>query len=115
MNNLKIYKSALAVLAASSILLLCGCSNSKEENKKNDEKPCTHLTIYFENSPITFKECEGYNISTTGHGSSSEITYTIKKDDLKIVTGTTAIYNKYYIYHSIVDELLNQEPIQKVK
>ena len=115
MKNLKIYKSALALLTATSILLLCGCSSSNEERKKSKEESCTHLTIYFENTPITFKECEGYDISTTGHGSSSEITYTIKKDNSTIISGTTTMYNEYYVYHSVADELINQESIQKSK
>lgn len=112
MENLKIYKSALALVTATSILLLCGCNSSKKENK---ETSCTHLTVYFENKPVTFKECEGYDISTNMHGSSSEISYTIKKDNLKIISGTTTIYNKYHIYHNVVDELLNQESAQKTK
>jgi len=118
MKNLKIYKSALALLTATSILLLCGCSSSKNENQENktkDESACTHLTVYFEDTPITFKECEGYDISTNMHGSSSEINYIIKKDNSVIISGTTTMYNKYYIYHSVADELINQESIQKSK
>ena len=115
MKNLKIYKSALAILTATSILLLCGCNSSKKENKENKETSCTHLTVYFEDKPVTFKECEGYDISTSMHGSSSEISYTIKKDNLKIISGNTAIYNKYHIYHNVVDELINEESAQKSK
>lgn len=115
MKNLKIYKSALALVTATSILLLCGCQSSKKENQERKEKPCTHLTVYFEDSPVTFKECEGYDISTTFHGSSSEVSYNIKKDNFKIITGITALYNDYHVYHSVADEILNQESIKKSK
>ena len=115
MKNLKIYKSALALLTATSILLLCGCSSTKEEKKESKEKSCTHLTIYFEDIPITFKECEGYDISTRRFGSSSEIEYDIEKDGKDIISGLTTNYNNYHVYHSMADEILNQESVQKSK
>ena len=68
MKKLKLYKKAIAVTAAGSLVLLCGCSsksNTNNEETTNQTKTgsCTHLTVYFEDKPITFKECEGYEIS----------------------------------------------------
>ena len=42
MKNLKIYKSALAILTATSILLLSGCSS---ENKKDENKEKSYVNI----------------------------------------------------------------------
>ena len=120
MKNLKIYKSALAFATATSIFLLSGCisSNSNNDNKektKNKEELCTHLTVYFEDKPVTFKECEGYDVSTKRFGSSSEIEYDIEKDGKDIISGITTNYNNYHAYHSVADEILNQESVQKTK
>ena len=118
MKNLKIYKPALALVTATSILLLCGCSTSKNENQENkvkDESACTHLTVYFDDKPVTFKECEGYDIATYISMNSSEAHYTIQKDNLTIISGSTTMYNEYHVYHSITDELIDEESVQKYK
>ena len=117
MKNLKIYKSALTlVTATTAILLLSGCTSSNNNgNNNNKEKSCTHLTVYFQDTPVTFKECEGYDISVSRHGQSSEIDYKIVKNDMNIISGITTIYNTYEVYHNVADELIDEESVQKSK
>ena len=123
MKNLKIYKRALAVLTASTMVLLTGCmgnsSKKSEEVKKEEQKieteseVCKHLTIYFEDQPITFKECEGYYIDDSfGSGT---LCYDIYKDDELILDGITNQYNIYDVYHDLADEIIEEESVQKVK
>ena len=113
MKNLKIYKSALALLTATSIFLLSGCSDTSNKEKK--EEPCTHLTVYFEDKPVTFKECEGYYIDVDTYHKESDIDYTIKKDGKNILSGTTVLYNILNVYHSEADKILEDNSIQKTK
>ena len=118
MKELKVYKKALAILAASSLTLLCGCSvesNSPEKTEKRTPDYCKHLTVYFEDTPVTFKECEGYRISIDRHTNSSEIGYSILKNDVDLFSGTTTIYNQYLVNHAVDDEIINEESVQKVK
>lgn len=119
MKNLKIYKSALAILTATSILLLNGCSTSKnnEENKsetKGLNNHCSHLTVYFEEGPITFKECDGYEISAAIK--QSYLRYDIQKDEQEIISkGYTSNYSYNIVDHSVTDEIIDIESIQKSK
>ena len=118
MKNFKIYKSALALITSASIVLLSGCSsNTKKEEKKAEvsNKDCFHLTIYFEDEPITFKECDGYEISASTPVYSGECSYSIYKDEEKVLSGTTSVYNEYFVYHNVADEIIENESIQKVK
>ena len=110
MKNLKIYKSALALLTATSILLLCGCNSSKKDNK-NDS--CRHLTVYFEDSPVTFKECEGYEIGEVY--SYGRLLYEVKKENQTFLSGGTNQFNIYKVNHDTCDELINEESVQKTK
>ena len=64
---------------------------------------------------MTFKECEGYDIASTTTTYSSEAYYSIKKDNETVISGSTTMYNEFYVYHGVADELLNQESIQKSK
>ena len=80
MKNLKVYKRALALITATSILLLSGCSDEKKDENK-EKKLCQHTTIYFEDQPITIKECENYgeyDVSTLLHAN-VRLEYYIKK------------------------------------
>ena len=115
MKNLKIYKSAIALLTATSILLLSGCSGSSDDNaKESKEKPCTHLTVYFGDQPITFKECEGYVIDAWDSSKGGELHYDIERDEHKLISnGFTNDYNLYDVYHSNADELIDEESVQK--
>jgi hypothetical protein len=118
MKNFKIYKSALALITSASILLLSGCSsNTKKEEKKEQPKNeyCHHLTIYFEDEPITFKQCEGYEISASTPVYSGECSYSIYKDKEKVLSGTTSVYNEYFVYHNVADNIIENKAIQKVK
>ena len=114
MKKLKIYKSAIALLTSASIVLFSGCTGSEVETKKQSE-PCRHLTIYFEEVPITFKECEGYDISCSSEEYSGMLNYVIYKDELPIAYGETQLYNHYYIYHSNDDKIVKNESVQKTK
>lgn len=114
MKNLNIYKSILAVLSASSILLVTGCTSAKpKNNKENESKSCVHLTLIFEDEPITFKECEGYDIHKTRDF--HHIDYVIFKNNEPLLKGTTKIENLYYVNHNIEDEHIENKPIQKIK
>lgn len=101
-----------------SFLLLTGCMGSSNDvtDKETKEKSCKHLTIYFADKPITFKECEGYDIDAWDSTKGGELHYDIKKDGNKIISsGYTNDYNLYEVYHSITDELISNESVQKVK
>jgi len=116
MKNFKIYKSVLAILTSASILLLSGCSgdsNKEEKKAETTNKTCKHLTIYFEDEPVTFKECDGYSIGTTRD--LYYVDYQILKDNEKILEGETQIENLYYINHNLADEIIENESIQKVE
>ena len=119
MKNLKIYKRAIAILTASTLILMSGCSKQTEETKKEKTKtePCKHITIYFEDEPITFKECEGYQFEETTTGQrSGRLMYTIKKGDKIIIKdGYTNQYNEYGVYHEYADEIIENESVQKAK
>ena len=116
MKNLKIYKRALAILTASTLVLMTGCGKSEDKKKEPKIEPCEHLTIYFEDQPITFKECEGYELDTYAGASSGVLDYDIKKDGhILIENGETNDYNSYKVYHEYADEIINNESIQKVK
>ena len=115
MKNFKIYKSALAIIGSASILLLSGCGSNTNKEEKAKSQPCKHLTVYFEDEPITFKECEGYDVSIEREGYSSEIQYKIKKDSETLFNGITTNYNSYSVYHNVADDIIENEAIQKVK
>lgn len=118
MKKLNIYKSALAILSMSSIALFSGCSEALESTPDQASKQptyCYHLTIYFEDQPITFKECEGYNVNISRHGYDSEIDYTIIKDSAMIIDGSTINYNSYIVNHEVADEIIDNKSVQKVK
>ena len=115
MKNFKIYKSVLAIFTSASILLLSGCSGDSNNKEKVKSQSCKHLTIYFEDEPITFKECDGYEINVDREGYSSEINYKIKKENKTIFGGITTNYNSYSVYHDLADDIIENEAIQKVK
>ena len=75
MKNLKVYRKAFAILTVSTLVLMTGCGKSEDKKKEPKIEPCEHLTIYFEDQPITFKECEGYELDTYA-GASSGVCHT---------------------------------------
>ena len=118
MKNLKIYKRTIAILTASTLILMSGCSKQTEEAKKEKTKtePCKHVTIYFEDKPVTFKECEGYELYANIGGYSGELSYDIKKDGQTLIkNGETNDYNSYEVYHVYADEIIDNESVQKAK
>lgn len=120
MKNLKIYKRALALVTSASILLLSGCTstntqNTNETKSKQKEEKCTHLTVYFENNPITFKECDGFDIDTRRYGRSSEIEYNITRKKDEIIKGVTTNYHEFFIRHSEIDTFFDDESIKKTR
>lgn len=115
MKDLKIYKSAMALVLTGTITLFSGCSSSTNTEKEEKEVTCRHLIIYFDDQPITFKECDGYNISTHRFGYSSEINYEIKKENKILFNGTTTNYNSYCVDHEFADKNIQNESIQKTK
>lgn len=117
MKNLKIYKSALAILTATSILLLSGCSGENKKDENKEKKLCQHITIYFEDKPITIKECENYgeyDVSTFLR-TNSRLEYSIKKDENVIISGVTSMYNISNVDHENNIEIFDNEVTQKTK
>ena len=129
MKKLNIYKSALAVLSLSSIALFSGCSlnsadaqestpdqTNSQTNVNTSQTSCGHLTVYFDNQPITFKECEGYDLYVHTYQTSGQLYYDVFKDDKKIIVdGITSLANYYEVYHEVADEIIDNESVQKVK
>ena len=124
MKNLRIYKSILALATSASIVLLSGCTSTENQNttkteNQNTTKPkeekCTHLTVYFENNPITFKECDGFEIDTKRYGRSSEIEYNITRKKDEIIKGVTTNYHEFFIRHSEIDTFFDDESIKKTR
>lgn len=115
MKDIKFYKSAFAGILA-SITLFSGCSSGTARQETTENEPCTHLTIYFEDGPITFKECEGWDVVAKRENNSSEITYNVKRDNKEIFSsGVTTLYNAYNVYHDVADEIIENKSVQKVK
>lgn len=115
MKKAKFYKSALSLLTATSILLMSGCTGGKRNQEQQEQQECcAHLTIYFDNEAITFKECDGYDIAYKGYGGGT-INYTIKKGNEELIFGDTSQYNGYYVYHDVADGELDSEAIQKTR
>ena len=122
MKNLKVYKKALAVLSAGTLVLFSGCSlnstyNDIETTILQTEKKanCRHLIVYFEDKPITFKECEGYEVKYDDGYYSSSLYYEVKKDNQTILEGMSLKYNAVDVLHNIVDHEFNVESLEKVK
>ena len=121
MKNLKIFKRATALFAAGSILLLSGCNaKTSTNNTETTDKPvinyCTHLTVYFGDTPITFKECEGYKIISSSRVDSGLITYNVTKDGTTVISnGRTTEFNKYLVNHDVVDQIIDEKSVQKTK
>ena len=129
MKKLNIYKSTLAILSLSSIALFSGCSlNSADAQESTPDQinsqtsinanqtSCGHLTVYFDNQPITFKECEGYDLSVHTYQTSGHLYYDVYKNDKKIIVdGITSLANYYEVYHEVANEIINNESVQKVK
>lgn len=120
MKNLQIYKSAIAGLSLASIALFSGCSLDSTEAKTStpDEisTKCSHLTIYFEDQPITFKQCEGYDINIVAYSHGGHMQYSVSEDGKKIIyEGITTLANYYEVYHEVADEILDNESVQKTR
>ena len=112
MKKIKIYKSALAILTATTISLFSGCT---DKNIKKSENACMHLTVYFEDKPITFKECEGYDIYTSNND--GMLKYRISRNGEKIVyDGWTNSFHYCEVNHkydSLIDELASEKVLSK--
>ena len=116
MSNFKVYKKAIAVLTAGTLVLFSGCTaktNNSEANTKPDTKGCIHLTVYFEDKPITFKECDGYEIYIETNYQNSRLYYEIEKDSKLILDGVTLNYNAVAIDHDVVDKNFYNEVLKK--
>ena len=110
-KNLKINKKTLVLISICSLTLLNGCTNQETKelsqlvvNAINNPKSCTHLTIIFDNETITFKECDGYNISTN-YLNKVDLEYKVYLNNLLILDGNTNFYNKSNVYHENIEKL----------
>lgn len=112
MKKMKIYKSAFALLTATTISLFSGCS---DRNIKSNENACMHLTVYFEDKPVTFKECDGYDICTSDKD--GMLKYRISRKGEKIVyNGWTNTFHYCEInhkYEGLINELANEKVYRK--
>lgn len=112
MKKIKIYKRALALLTASTISIFSGCS---DKNIKSNENACMHLTVYFEDKTVTFKECEGYDILT--YNKDGMFKYRISKNGEKIVyEGWTNNFHYCEVNHkydNLIDELAKEKVLSK--
>ena len=108
----------MAVLLAGTVTLFSGCTTGKTEDKKSEmskEKLCTHLTVYFDEKPVTLKECEGYKIEYYDGHYASNLYYEVKKDSKMVLEGTTLNYNVTEVLHSEVDNLIESDELKKVR
>ena len=116
MKNLKMYKRALAILTASTLVLMNGCGKSEDEKKEPKIESCKHVTIYFEEEPVTFKECEGYIVDSYTVYKEGCLSYNIYKDNKLIIkNGYSNQYNEYEVYHEYADEIIKNESVEKSK
>ena len=100
------------------LVLFSGCtakSNNSETKSEQESKSCIHLTVYFEDQPITFKECEGYEIDIETSYENSRLYYEIEKDSKLILDGVTINYNAVAIDHDVVDENFDNDVLKKSK
>lgn len=121
-KNLKINKylnkKTLTLLTIGSLSLLSGCTMEEQGELSqlfidvlDRLNGCTHLTVFFQNETITFKECEGYSISSYFTGN-NELNYSIYLNEILIIDGKTTFYNKYDVYHENIE---NIEDLEKEK
>lgn len=115
----KLNKKTLGFLTFLSISLLSGCTKEETDdwsfllnNVISNKNSCTHLTIVFNNEFITFKECDGYEISTY-YNNNSDLEYSIYQDEKIILDGYTSMYNEYSIIHEDVDLLEKNKQLVK--
>ena len=117
--NKNISKKTLALMTICSLTLLNGCTKEDKEelsklfvNTINKPKGCEHLTILFQDETITFKECDGYSISSY-YNENHDLNYSIYLDGTIITDGTTTFYNKYNVYHEDIEKLENDKILIK--
>lgn len=112
MKKNKIYKRVFALLSATTISLFSGCS---DKNVKTNKDACIHLTIYFEDTPITFKECDNFDIYTENND--GMLYYKISNVGDKIIyKGITNNFNYCefnHKYDSLIYELSKQKKLIK--
>lgn len=112
MKNNKFYRRTISLLTATTITLFSGCTGKTNLNE-NDNHKCEHLTVYFEDKPVTFKECEGYDIYVCNHF--GMVNYQVSLDDKKVVEdGWTNQFNYYEVNHQY-DEIIDASSFQKSK
>ena len=120
-KNLKINKniSKKTLMTICSLTLLSGCT--KQVNKELSDlvinaidppDACTHLTVLFNNETITFKDCDGYHISTY-YNNNYDLNYNIYLDGILIADGKTTFYNNSNVYHENIKELSSEKILIK--
>ena len=122
MKNLNIYKRTLALVTSASMLLLSGCSggtnNTKDISKQGrQDEYCLHFTVYFEDKPVTFKACDGYDVNYEGDLKGGLMKYGVSKDGNSIIRNNsyTSNFNAYYVNHNNADEIIDHPSAQKSK
>jgi len=119
--NKKLSKKTLVLMTILSISLLNGCTKEQKDeltqivgnaiNKSTKPTKCKHLTIIFNNETITFKECDGYNLSTNLKDSNLE--YQIFLDDKILIEGNTNFYNDANFCHDNINSLEKEKILIK--
>ena len=117
MKNLKIYKKGIKLAATTSIVLLAGCAAIGIINANKDEY-CNHLILYYDEEPITYKECEGYDLIVNQIGNTEKLFYQVEKDGRLIIYGISSECDHIQICHKKAEEAerlynLIGEPKQK--
>lgn len=118
LKQMRVYKSAVSLITATSFLLMSGCTGNSNQTEKEivkEDESCKHLTVCFGGEPVTFKECDGYEIGYNYDVYSGVFRYSVYKNDTKLLNGQTQQYNIYFVDHNIADDEFNVEAIQKVK
>lgn len=134
MKNVKIYRRATALVLATTITLLTGCTGKREETGtvesqettqpvefylsdeqrelKRVDRKCRHAIVYFGGQAIVLRNCENYRITRHDEVYIGNSTYTISYDDVKIATWDTQIYNEYKTDHADLLAQIENEAIK---
>ena len=89
MKNLKVYNKGIKLAATASLVLVTGCIVVGVLSAKKC-KYCNHLALYHNDKPVTYKECEGYDLTVKQIGKTDTFFYQVEKDNNLIIYGITS-------------------------
>ena len=103
MKNLKIYKKGVKLAATASLVLITGGVALGIVNANKDEY-CNHLVLYHDGKPITYKECDGYNLKINEIGDTEKFFYQVEKDGRLVIYGISSTCDHIQICHKKAEE-----------